>query len=45
MGQSGIECGKLRVDQLVARNPLDFSLLGTSPEVLTNQNKFLPDLS
>ena len=44
MGQSGIECGK-KVDKLVARNPLDFSLLSTSPEFLIDQNKFLPDLS
>ena len=43
MGQSGIECGK--IDKLVARNPLDLSLLSTSPEVLIDQNKFLPDLS
>ena len=42
MGQSGIEC---RVDKLVARNPLDFSLLSTSPEFLIDQNKFLLDLS
>ena len=43
MGQSGIECGK--IDKLVTRNPLDFSLLSTSPEFLIDQNKFLPDLS
>ena len=30
---------------MVARNPLDFSLLSTSPEFLIDQNKFLPDLS
>ena len=46
MGQSGIECGKItQVDKLVARNPLDFSLLSTSPKFLIDQNKFLPDLS
>ena len=46
MGQSGIECAKKNhVDKLVARNPLDFSLLSTSPEFLIDQNKFLPDLS
>ena len=44
MGQSGIEYGKI-VDKLVARNPLDFSLLSTSPEFLIDQNNFLPDLS
>ena len=45
MGQSGIECGKSYVDKLVARNPLDFSLLSTSPEFLIDQNRFLLDLS
>ena len=46
MGQSGIECEKKSyVDKLVARNPLDFSLLSTSPEFLTDQNKFLTELS
>ena len=44
MGQSDIECGT-KVDKLVARNTLDFSLLSTSPEFLKDQNKFLPDLS
>ena len=44
MGQSDIECGK-KVGKLVARNPLDFSLLSTSPEFITDQNKFLPDIS
>ena len=34
-----------REDKLVARNPLDFSLLSTSAEFLIDQNKFLPDLS
>ena len=29
----------------VAGNPLDFSLLSTSPEFLIDQNNFLPDLS
>ena len=36
---------KSKVDKLVARNPLDFSLLSTSPEFLLDQSKFLPDLS
>ena len=36
---------KSQVDKLVARNPLDFSLLSTSPEFIIDQNKFLPDLS
>ena len=45
MGQSGIECGKIIADKLVARNPLDISLLSTKPEFLIDQNKFLPDLS
>ena len=48
MGQSGIECGKIiswQVGKLVPRNPLNFSLLSTSPEFLIDQNKFLPDLS
>ena len=45
MGQSGIECGKSYVDKVVARNPLDFSLISTSPERLIDQNKFLPDIS
>ena len=34
MGQSGIECEKIKVDKLVARNPLNFSLLSTSPEFI-----------
>ena len=41
MGQSGIECGNHKL----TRNPLDFSLLSTSPEFLIDQSKFLPDLS
>ena len=44
MGLSGIECRKNN-DKLVARNPLDFSLLSTSPEFLIDQYIFLPDLS
>ena len=31
--------------KLVARNPLDFNLLSTSPEYLTDQNIFFLDLS
>ena len=45
MGQSGIECGKILVDKLGARNPLDFSLFSTSPEFLIDQNKFFLDFS
>ena len=47
MGQSGIECGKI-ISWQTGRtewNPLDFSLLSTSPEFLMDQNKFLLDLT
>ena len=30
---------------MVARNPLDFSLLSTSPDFLIDQNNFFSDLS
>ena len=30
---------------MIARNPLNFTLLITSPEFLIDQKKFLPDLS
>ena len=33
------------VDKLVARNPLNFNLLITSPEFLIEQKKFLPEFS
>ena len=33
------------MDKLVARKPLDFSLLSTSPEFLIDQNIFFLDLS
>ena len=45
-------CGKVvsmveksYVDKLVARNPLNFNLLITSPEFLVDQKEFRPDLS
>ena len=45
IGKNCIKRKKSYVDKLDARNPLDFSLLSTSSELLTDQNKFLPDLS
>ena len=45
MGQSCIKRRNPYVDKLDARNPLDFSLLNTSSELLIDQNICLPDLS
>ena len=36
---------KSYVDKLVARNPLSFHLLITSPDYLTDEKLFFPDLS
>ena len=36
---------KSYVDKLVARNPLHFNLLSTSPEFLIDQNQFLFEVS
>ena len=45
MWQCGIQSRKLYVDKLVARNPLHFNLLSSSPEIFIDQNQVLFEVS